>query len=263
MNSECESHYRAGGRDRRAVEGNCVAAMRGEEQPETEGWSQTKVNSIRHVQRASLLGKGEACRASGESVTVQGLPILETGRCGCGWSGNDRKGAWDKWRARSGSRREGRAAVRAFIVAMKPGNAGGAKGRRKMKTPETVQDQNLIDCREAKTRECNNARFGPATGVWRPSWERDACESKDTLDQYSFTALVPICDQPLPLWVPSTGEPDAGDPPVRFGGRSGAGMPRSYPYHSKQWLGGQAAPPRRHSTQINRHSLRPHHHIPC
>jgi len=115
--------------------------MRGGEQPETEGWSRTKVNSIRHVQRVSLLGKGEACRVSGESVTVQGLPILETDRCGCGWSGNDQKGAWDKWRARSGSRREGRAAVRAFIVAMKPGNAGGAKGRRKMKTSETVGDQ--------------------------------------------------------------------------------------------------------------------------
>ncbi len=141
MNSEGESHYHAGGRDRCAVEGNCVVARRGGEQPETEGWSPTKVNSIRHVPRASLLGKGETCRASGESVTVQGLPILETGRSRCGWSGNDRKGAWDKWRERPGSRREGLAAGRAFIVAMKPGNAGGVKGRRKVKTPETVPDQ--------------------------------------------------------------------------------------------------------------------------
>ena len=140
MSSECESHYPAGGRNRWAVEGNCVAARRGGEQPETEGWSQTKVNSIRHVQRASLLGKGEACRASGESVTAQGLPMLGTGRCGCGWSGNDRKGTWDKWRERPGSRREGSVAGRAFIVAMKPGNAGGAKERRKMKTPETVRN---------------------------------------------------------------------------------------------------------------------------
>src|ERR1039457_5879547 len=96
MNSECESHYHAGGKDRRAVGGNCVAARRGGEQPETEDWSRTKVNSIRHVPRASLLGKGEACRASGESVPVQGLPILETGRGGCGWSGNDPKGPWPK-----------------------------------------------------------------------------------------------------------------------------------------------------------------------
>ena len=89
-----------------------------------------KVNSIRQTQRASLLGLREACRASGEPVPVQGLPILETGRCGCGWSGNDWKGAWDKWRDRRGG--QIRAGVRASIVALKPGNAGGAKGRRKV-----------------------------------------------------------------------------------------------------------------------------------
>src|SRR5471032_364502 len=130
MNSECESHYRPGGKDRGAVGGNCVAARRGGEQPETEDWSRTKVNSIRHVQRASLLGQGEACRGSGESVPVQGLPILETGRCGCGWSGNDQKGPWDKWRDRRGGL--SRAGVRGSIVALKPGNAGGAKGPRKV-----------------------------------------------------------------------------------------------------------------------------------
>ncbi len=132
MNSECESHYYVGGRDWRTVEGNCVAAMRGGEQPEAEDWSQTKVNSIRHVQRASQLGSGEACRRSGESVAVQGLPILQTDRCRCGWSGNERKGLWDKWRDQRG--RLNRVGVRAPIVARKPGNAGGAKGRRKVDT---------------------------------------------------------------------------------------------------------------------------------
>ena len=130
MNSECESHYRRGGRDRGAVESNCVAERRGGEQLETEGWSRTKVNSMRHVPRASLRAKGAACRESGEPVPVQGLPKLETGRCGCGWSGNVRKGAWDKWRDRRGWLT--RAGVRASIVAVKPGNAGGAKGRRKV-----------------------------------------------------------------------------------------------------------------------------------
>jgi len=133
MNSECESHILRADRERGAVEGNCVAARRGGEQPETEGWSRTKVNSIRHVQRASLLGKGEACRESGESVPVQGLPILETGWCGCGWSGNDRKRAWEKWRDRRG--RLTRDGVRRSIVARKPGNAGGAKGPRKVNAP--------------------------------------------------------------------------------------------------------------------------------
>lgn len=130
MNSECESHYLQAGRERGAVEGNCVAVMRGGEQPETEGWSQTKVNSIRQSARASLLDKGEACRASGESGAVRELPILKPDGDGCGWSGNDLKGAWDKWRDR---RRElSGAGVRGSIVAMKPGNAGGAKGPRKV-----------------------------------------------------------------------------------------------------------------------------------
>jgi hypothetical protein len=130
MNSECESHIHPGGRDRGAVEGNCVAAMRGGEQPETDCWSQTQVNSIRRPKRASLLGKGEACRESGEPVTVQGLPRLESGRVGRGWSGNDGKGSWDKWR----DRRRGLTGVevRGSIVALKPGNAGGAKGPRKV-----------------------------------------------------------------------------------------------------------------------------------
>ena len=130
MNSECESHYHAGGRDWHAVESNCVAARRGGEQLETEGWSRTKVNSIRHVRRASLLGRGEACRESGEQVTVRALPKLENCRLGCGWSGNDWKGAWDKWRDRPGQLTL--VGVRGSVVAMKPGNAGGAKGPRKV-----------------------------------------------------------------------------------------------------------------------------------
>ena len=84
-------------------------------------------NSIRPVVTASLLGKGEACRASGESVPVRVLSKLETGRFGCGWSGNDWKGAWDKWRALSGCRARSPIGVRASIVASKPGNAGGGK----------------------------------------------------------------------------------------------------------------------------------------
>jgi len=130
MNSESESHLLPAGREREAVEGNCVAVMRGGEQPETEGRSQTKVNSIRRPNWANLLGLGEACRESGEPVTAQTLPKLETGGLGCGWSENDRKGTWDKWR----DRRWGltRVGVRGAIVALKPVNAGGAKGSRKV-----------------------------------------------------------------------------------------------------------------------------------
>jgi len=133
MNSECESHLPRADRERGAVGGNCVAARRGGEQPETEGRSRTKVNSIRHVRRASVRAKREACRASGKPVTALALSTLATGRLGCGWSENDPKRAWDKWRSRRGEL--SRAGVRGSIVAMKPVNAGGAKGPRKVNAP--------------------------------------------------------------------------------------------------------------------------------
>jgi hypothetical protein len=44
-----------------AAKGNCVAARRGGEQPGADLWAGTKVNSIRRVDWASLLAKGEAC----------------------------------------------------------------------------------------------------------------------------------------------------------------------------------------------------------
>ena len=58
--------------------------------------------------------------------------MLDRGRTGHGWSGDVRKGAWRKM----GPRRRGTdacAGSRALIVAEKPGNAGGAKERRKVK----------------------------------------------------------------------------------------------------------------------------------
>lgn len=112
------------------MEDNRVAARRGGEQSEAEGWSRTEVNSIRPAQRASLLAKGEACRFGGEPATDRGLSAPWSGRCAGGWSGNDRKGSWVKWRDRRGALT--RAGVRGSIVALKPGNAGGAKGPRKV-----------------------------------------------------------------------------------------------------------------------------------
>lgn len=44
-----------------AAKGNCVVARRGGEQPGADLWAGTKVNSIRRLDWASLLGKGEAC----------------------------------------------------------------------------------------------------------------------------------------------------------------------------------------------------------
>lgn len=134
MNSVCESHNPPGDRKAVAAGGNCVAARRGGEQPEAEVWSQIgrprPVNSIRWLRGASLRSKGEACRESGEPRTAEGLSMLERGPRSHGWSENALKGSGMTIRDRRG--RLIRVGVRAPIVAMKPGNAGGAKERRKV-----------------------------------------------------------------------------------------------------------------------------------
>ena len=109
-------------------------ATPGGEQPEAEVRSQIglprPVNSIRWLRGASLCRMGEACRASGEPRTALGLSMLERGPCSYGWSENASKGTWMTIRDRRG--RLTCVGVRALIVAMKPGNAGGAKERRKV-----------------------------------------------------------------------------------------------------------------------------------
>jgi len=119
------------------AEGNCVAAMRGGEQPEAKVRSQIglprPVNSIRWLRGASLRSKGEACRASGEPRTARGLSMLERGPRSYGWSENARQGSGMTIRDRRG--RLSCAGVRALIVARKPGNTGGVKERRKVNAP--------------------------------------------------------------------------------------------------------------------------------
>ncbi len=127
MNSECESHYPRAGREPGAAEGNCVAA-RGVGSAGSGRLVRNESDSIRRAQRASLLGKGEVCRVSGESVTV--LDCHTGHRPVRVWvESDDRKGAW---RSGDPGRRLSRDGVRGSIVAVKPGNAGGAKGPRKV-----------------------------------------------------------------------------------------------------------------------------------
>lgn len=117
------------------TEGNCVVATPGGEQPEVQLRSQTdqrrSVNSIRPVQWASLRTKGEAWTETSEPTTARELSKLDVGQCNGGWSENVGKGSGLTIRERRGGLSRG--AVRAIIVAPKPGNAGGAKGRRKAK----------------------------------------------------------------------------------------------------------------------------------
>ena len=111
-----------------------MVATPGGEQPEAEVRSQMglprPVNSIRLLRGASLCRKGEACRESGEPRTARGRSTLERGPRSDGWSENAWKGSGMTIRDRRG--RLTRDGVRALIVAMKPGNAGGAKERRKV-----------------------------------------------------------------------------------------------------------------------------------
>ena len=86
---------------------------------------------MRWLRGASLRTNGEACRESDESRTAQGLSMLERDARSHGWSENALKGSGMTIRDQRG--RLPRAGVRARIVAMKPGNAGGAQeGERAM-----------------------------------------------------------------------------------------------------------------------------------
>jgi len=57
--------------------------------------------------------------------------MLNRGHAGYGWREDVTKGAWRKMRRRR-RQTEADAGIRALIVAMKPGNAGGARERRKV-----------------------------------------------------------------------------------------------------------------------------------
>ena len=104
MKPESESLIPESGSNTPAAEGNCVAAMRGGEQPEAEeqSRSETMLNSIRRATLASLLGKGEACRENGDVEKPRKLPMADSTSPACGWSGNVPKVACDKWRCPDG-----------------------------------------------------------------------------------------------------------------------------------------------------------------
>ena len=118
----------------RAARGNCVVVRRGGEQPEADLRSQTKVNPIRSSTAASLLVSGEACRMSGNRF----LPHLsftgEKRAVGDGWGENAGKVSCGNVEICPGRnpRKRSRAEVRASMVAMKRGNARGARGGRKV-----------------------------------------------------------------------------------------------------------------------------------
>jgi len=120
---------------RPVTDGNRVAARRGGKQPEVNGQSATKVNSIRPSRAVSLQAKGEAQTGiSRMPPTLRGSVSKRWEGRGGGWRRNGQT-AWHRTQRdlRGPDRAPARhAGVREAIVAEKPGNAGGAKGFRKM-----------------------------------------------------------------------------------------------------------------------------------
>ena len=121
----------------RAAGGNCVAARRGGEQPEADLRSQRKLNPIRPVAAASPRGTGEASCVSGYRSDRHSSSKVKDWAVMGGWGENAGKvtcGSTEICPDRT-LRRQCRAEVRAAIVAMKRGNARGAKGGRKVGKP--------------------------------------------------------------------------------------------------------------------------------
>ena len=118
----------------RAAGGNCVVARRGGEQPEADLRSQTRVNPIRFATMASLLATGEACRMSGNRFLPHPSSTGEKRVVVDGWGENAGKVSCGRVEICPGRnpRERSRAEVRASIVAMKRGNARGARGGRKV-----------------------------------------------------------------------------------------------------------------------------------
>ena len=122
----------------RAAGGNCVAVRRGGKQPEADPQTQREhVKPIRPATLASLLGKGEACGVSHDRSDRDPSLKVRVAGVGGGWAEYAGKFSWPTVETCAGRTplRRCRAGVRAAIVAVKRGNARGAKGGRKVERP--------------------------------------------------------------------------------------------------------------------------------
>src|ERR1035438_1793968 len=90
-------------------------------------------------------------------------------------------------------------------------------------------------CGDAGGRCGANGRSDPATGGGRPTADdgpTDGLRRKGCIVwNMALVLMVSLAEKPL------TGEPDAGNPPVRFGGRGGANHAIPTPIRGEGWLG--------------------------
>ena len=222
MKSASESLSPPGTSHGRAAGGNCVAARRGGEQPEADPRSQTQVNPIRLVTAASLRASGEACHRSGDRSDQHPSSTIRVRAVGGGGGGNAGKVSWGSVEICPGRipPERDRAEVRAAIVVMKRGNSRGAKGGRKQNHgAEHIPYIGAMDCPRGLKRHgerasgrptatvADRAPFQPRGGSWRCPGPGMPVPGEEARKSRAGKA--------------ATGEPDAGDPPVRFGGRGG------------------------------------------
>ena len=117
--------------------------------------------------------------------------------------------------------------VRALIVARKRRNWRGAKGGRKVDARDPwLRMGNRRKCpkglapaeRTLAESQGPNRGHGPRA-CWRPPRRGREEVAASSWSLGCSPDRSPSGHRPVPMRTPPTGEPDAGDPPVRFGGR--------------------------------------------
>jgi hypothetical protein len=200
--SESLSHPEtSNGRD---AGGNCVVVRRGGEQPE-----------------ADLLASGEASGQSHIRFLSQTSYKGEKRAVGDGWGGNAGKVSYGSVETCAGRNpfRRGRAGVRAAIVAKKRGNSRGAKGGRKRNHMGQLDPFKKHNRLLNELKLCGQTSLGEAKALlWCVGTAR-AGEGNPASPQ-SLWSGVRRNSGNRGVGKFATGEPDAGDPQVRFGGGS-------------------------------------------
>jgi hypothetical protein len=221
MKSTSESLSRPETSNGRAAGGNCVVVRRGGEQPEADLWSQTKVNPIRFATAASLLASGEASGQSHIRFLSHFSYKGEKRAVVDGWGENAGKvsyGSVETCAGRNPFRRDC-AGVRAAIVAKKRGNSRGAKGGRKRNHMGQLDPFKKHNRLLNELKLCGQTSLGEAKAIlWCVGTARDG-EGNPASPQRLWSGVRQNSGN-RGVGKFATGEPDAGDPQVRFGGGS-------------------------------------------
>ena len=114
----------------------------------------------------------------------------------------------------------------------KPGNAGGAKARQEGGCVESMTKQEELSKVEETPKQGREAESQKWSWVEAEVWTERMLTTLETgvkggkdayfIERGLYHGHSPRADLSVPPWTPLTGEPDAGEPHVRFGGRGGS-----------------------------------------